>query len=67
MNCYPEENTQPIILPSKSDYIWEKFEYFDRRAQEYPDNLNYGDTRDELLDMWLESFKEEMTRGGHKD
>ena len=62
MNCYPIENDKPIILPSRADYIWEKFEYFDKRAQEYPNVLNYRETMDELLDMWLEQFKKEIKK-----
>ena len=66
MNCYPEENTQPIILPDPSEEIWKKFEYFDKKANDYPNCVQYEGTRWELLDMWLEQFKKEMTRGKHK-
>lgn len=62
MNCYPEETNQLIILPSRADYIWEKFEYFDKKANEYPNCVQYEDTRWELLDMWLDQFKKEIKK-----
>lgn len=62
MNCFPEEPSQPIILPSPSEMIWEKFEYFDKRADECPNCTQYEDTRWELLDMWLEQFKKEVKK-----
>lgn len=60
MNIYPEGTTQPtIILPSLSEQIWEKFEYFDKKTEENPNDYQYADIRDELLGLWFKRFKKE--------
>lgn len=59
MGTYPEENTQPIILPSLSEQIWEKFEYFDKKVEDDPYNEPYDAMRGKLLDLWWEQYQKE--------
>lgn len=55
---------QPIILPSPSEDIWEKFEYFDKKAVEYPEHDQYSEIRWKLLDLWFEQYQKEYKAQG---
>ena len=55
---------QPTFLPSPSEIIWEKFEYFDRKAEDHPEYDKYDDLRWKLLDLWLEKFQKEYKAQG---
>lgn len=58
---YFASSEQPVtILPSTSEHIWEKFEYFDKMAQEYPNCEQYEFTRWRLLNIWLDQFQKEL-------
>ena len=61
---YQAEIKQPTILPSPSESIWEKFEYFDKMAEEYPEYDQYDDVRWKLLDLWFEQFQKEYKSQG---
>lgn len=57
---YQEENTQPVVLPTTAQYIWEKFEYFDRMTHEYPNCDKYEEMKRELLALWWGQFQKEV-------
>lgn len=55
---------KPIILPNPSEKIWEKFEYFDKLAEQFPEYDQYDEVRWELLDLWFEQFQKEYKAQG---
>ena len=61
---YQMTTEQPIILPSPSEEIWKKFEYFDRMAEDYPEHEQYDVLRWKLLDLWFEQFQKEYKAQG---
>lgn len=60
MDCYPEENTQPVVLPTTAEYIWKKFKYFDKKADEYPNDVEYEEMKLKLLALWWKQFQKEV-------
>lgn len=62
---YPITSDQPIILPSLSEQIWEKFVYFAKKEEDYPNEGQYYSMRIELLNMWWEQFQKEYKLQGH--
>ena len=53
-----------IILPRLSEEIWEKFEYIDKKAEDYPEYDQYDELRWSLLNMWFEQFQKECKAQG---
>lgn len=64
MDFYPIENNQPILSPSLSEEIWKKFEYIDKKAEDYPEYDQYDALRWSLLDLWFEQFQKEYKAQG---
>lgn len=57
---YQAEIDKPTILPTSAEYIWEKFEYFDKMSHGYPNCDTYEKKKQELLALWWEQFQKEV-------